>query len=158
MEAVGSGRDKFITALKPFAGQRITVVSCGRNSAPEPYKLEQELMGFLGSEGAGWASESYPRWDRCTSGATSVGGNLVTFSSTASDGVKDSATALGEVLNNLEISTITIPTSPEGRQQTLEFLGADSPWELAAKDPTAVILLVGTNPMFDLAGTNKRHK
>jgi hypothetical protein len=147
----------FIGALKPFAGQRVTVVRCGLMSAPEPYNLEQDLLEFLGKQGAGWAVESpgYTQWDRCTNGATSVGGNLIIFNSNASEGVKGSAKALGEVLNKLAITTITTLAMPEGQQLTLESFGAGSPWELAAKDPTAVFLLIGINPMFDLVGTNK---
>jgi hypothetical protein len=72
--------------------------------------------------------------------------------------VKDAAHALGDILNKLDISTVTTQSTPEGRQLELQFLGADSPWELSAKDPTAVILLVGPNPMFDLAGWKKRKK
>jgi hypothetical protein len=148
----------FIEALKPFAGQRFTVVICGVMSAPEPQKLEQDLINFLGKEGAGWGPPGYTRWTRCPiGGATSVGGNLITFSSAASDAVKNSAKALGDALNKLTISTVTLPTPPGAHSLDLEFFGPDSPWELAVKDPTAVFLLVGTNPMFDLAGT-KRHK
>jgi hypothetical protein len=66
------------------------------------------------------------------------------------------ARALGGILNELRISTITVQSTPEARELELEFFGADSPWELAAKDRTALFFLVGLNPMFDLAGTNKR--
>jgi hypothetical protein len=150
-------KDAFIEALKPFAGQRVTVVSCGLMVAPESYNLEQNLLIFLGKQGAGWEL-GYTTWKSCTNGASSVGGNLLICSSTASEAVKDSANALGNILNKLEISTIAAQSTPEGRQLELQFLGADSPWELAAKDTTAVILLVGTNPMFDLAGWKKRNK
>jgi hypothetical protein len=81
----------------------------------------------------------------------------VTFSSAADKKVLDAATALSDTLNKLEISTIKIQTNPEGLQMDLQFRGADSPEVLARKDPTAVILLVGTNPMFDLAGWKKKH-
>ena len=150
----------FIEALKPFAGQRVTVVRCGLMAPPEPYNLEQNLLIFLGKEGAGWKEESpgYTTWKSCTNGASAVGGNLVICSATASESVKDAAMALFNVLNKLEISTVTTQATPEGRQLELQFLGADSPWELAAKDPTAVILLVGPNPMFDLAGWKKRQQ
>lgn len=150
------GKATFIDVLKPFAGQRVTVVSCGM--AAEPSKLEQDLLNFLGKQGAGWESPGYTTWNLCASGATFYSGNLVIFASTASEGVKNSARALGKVLNELAVSTATRQATPEMRRPALESLGADSPWELAARDPTAVILLVGTNPMFDLAGTNNRHK
>jgi hypothetical protein len=148
----------FIEALKPFAGQRVTVVSCGPDSVPEPYKLEQDLINFLGKDGAGWATPGYSRWRLCNSGASAVGGNLLTFNANAGESVKNSAKALGDVLNRLKISTVTIQARPEGRQVALEYFGADWPYELALKDPTAVILLVGTNPTFDFAGWAKRHK
>jgi hypothetical protein len=150
----------FIKALKPFIGQRFTVVKCGLISPAEQEKLEQDLLNFLGKQGAGWAMESpgYTQWTRCTAGASSVGGNLVIFGSTAKQSVKDAAGALADALNKIDISTIMVPSLSEARQLEVQFLGADSPWELAAKDPTAVILLVGSNPMFDLTGWKKRHK
>jgi hypothetical protein len=40
-------KDAFIEAIKPFAGQRFTVVSCKVMSPPEQYKLEQDLLNFL---------------------------------------------------------------------------------------------------------------
>jgi hypothetical protein len=152
-------RATFIKALKPFDGQRVTVVECGTwgKVGPEPFRLEQDLLEFFRGK---WAVESpgYAMWTECTNGATSVGGNLVIVASTASNGVKSAAKALGDILNTIEISTIQTESEPARRQNTLMLLGADSPWELAAKDPTAVILLVGVNPMVDLAGAKKRHK
>jgi len=72
--------------------------------------------------------------------------------------VKAAAVALYDALNRIDISTIHAEAAPEGRQLELQFLGNDSPWELAIKDPTAVIVLIGTNPMFDLSGWHQRHK
>jgi hypothetical protein len=94
-------------------------------------------------------------------GATSAGGNLVSTSSMANGDVKGAATALYDALNKLEISTIKIEADPRDAAPdslTTRFLGPGSPWGLAAKDPTSVIFLVGTNPMFDLAGWKKRKK
>jgi hypothetical protein len=156
------GRDNFVKSLKPFAGQRVTVVECGiwGRVAPEPFKLEQDSINFLGKDGAGWAVETpgYAQWPECSAGgATSFGGNLVTFNSTATKAVKDSAKALSNALNELGISTIVMPTLTP-IHDPLGFMGPDSPWGLASKDPTAVILLVGTNPVFDLAGWKKRKR
>jgi hypothetical protein len=158
-------RDKFLEALKPFAGQRVTVVKCGRALQAEPEQLEQYLLNLLGvskasKPNAGWAVESpgYTTWAECNTGASSVGGNLVIVSSTADGTVKAAATALNDALNRIDISTIQTESTPQGRQVELQFLGNDSPWELAEKDPTAVIILIGTNPMFDLSGWHKRHK
>ncbi|MGC1437654.1 MAG: hypothetical protein WA847_17300, partial [Terriglobales bacterium] len=158
-------RDKFLEALKPFAGQRVTVVKCGYALQAEPEQLEQYLLNLLGvskasKPNAGWAVESpgYTTWAKCNTGASAVGGNLVIVSSTADGTVKAAATALNDALNGIDISTIQTESTPEGRQLELQFLGDDSPWELAIKDPTAVIILIGTNPMFDLSGWHKRHK
>lgn len=158
-------RDKFLEALKPFAGQRVTVVKCGYALQAEPEQLEQYLLNLLGvskasKPNAGWMVESpgYTTWARCNTGASSVGGNLVIVSSNANGTVKAAATALNDALNRIDISTVQTESRPEGRQLESQFLGDDSPWELAIKDPTAVIILIGTNPMFDLAAWHKHHK
>jgi len=142
-------RAALVDALKPFAGQRVTVVECGAwgKVETEPFKLAQETLDLLGDQGAGW-STSYASWvGYGTGGGSSSGGNLVTYRSTADKKVIDAADALTGAFNKVEISTIEIQTIQGGRQQ-----GADSPWELAKKDPTAAILLIGDNPMFDVAG------
>lgn len=158
-------KDKFLEALKPFAGQRVTVVRCGNVIQAEHEQLEQYLLNLLGVSNAGrpnagWKVESpgYTTWARCNAGATAVGGNLVIVSSTADGTVKAAATALYDALNSIDISTVHAESAPEARQLELQFLGDDSPWELAIKDPTAVIILIGTNPMFDLSEWHKRHK
>jgi hypothetical protein len=159
------GRDKFLEAIKPFAGQRVTVVHCGYELQAEPEQLEQSLLNLLGvskvsKPNAGWAVESpgYTTWAKCNTGASAAGGNLVIVSSTADRTVKAAATALYDALNGIDISTIQTESTPESRQLELQFLGDDSPWELAIKDPKAVIILIGTNPMFDLSGWHERHK
>lgn len=158
-------RDEFLKAIKPFAGQRVTVVKCGYAMQAEPEQLEQYLMTLLGvskvvKPNAGWVVESpgYSTWARCNTGASSVGGNLVIVSSAASGSVKAAANALYDALNKIDISTVRTESTPEGRQLASQTLGNDSPWELAVKDPTAVIILIGTNPMFDLSGWHQRHK
>ncbi|HXY00092.1 MAG TPA: hypothetical protein VEI54_04170 [Candidatus Limnocylindrales bacterium] len=159
-------RDKFIAALKPFAGQRVTVVKCSYTLQAEPEQLEQYLLNVLGvsaasKPNAGWIAESpgYTTWAKCNTGASSAGGNLVVVSSTAAETVKAAAVALNDAFNRIDISTIQAEAdaSPQGLQ-FWRVLGEDSPWVLAIKDPTAVIVLIGTNPMFDLAGWHKRHK
>jgi hypothetical protein len=153
-------KKEFIESLRKFAGQRVTVVKCGRISPPEQEKIEQQLLDLLGKNGAKWAVESpgYVAWEECTNGATSVGGNLVIVSSEAGAIVKEAAEALWNELNKIEISTIHTQATPEGRKLEVAFLGNDSPWEFASKDPTAVILLIGQNPMFDLSGWKKHQK
>jgi hypothetical protein len=154
------GKHEFIESLKPFSGQRFTVEKCGLTSPVEQERLEQDLLNFLGKQGAGWAMESpgYAQWTECANGATSFGGNLVTFSSNADKAVRHSAQALVDALNSKDISTVTAPTRPEWMPQLAAALGQDSPQALAVKDPSAVIILVGPNPMFDLAGWKKRKK
>jgi hypothetical protein len=73
--------------------------------------------------------------------------------------VKQAAVALDDALNSIEISTIQ--TEAETSQKALNFFlatsGPGSPDELAAKDPTTVVLLVGDNPLFDISGWKQRH-
>jgi len=151
----------FIATLKPFAGQRFILLTCGKNPETESFRLGQELIDFLGKqEGAGWELAGNTAWTRCTNGGTGNGGNLITFNSTAGSGTKDSATALFDILAKLKISTVKLQAAPQMLQPgpALNLIGVDSPWALAIKDPTVVVLLVGPNPMFDLLGTSKRHK
>jgi hypothetical protein len=81
---------------------------------------------------------------------------LIVFSEDGDKTVKDAAQALSGILNKIEISTVIYPTGP--RWNLGAIIGTDAPWALAAKDPTTVVLLVGTNPMFDVAGWKKRKK
>jgi hypothetical protein len=141
-----TGKTAFIEALKPFSPQRVTVVNCGLTIAPEPDKFEQDLLNLLGKQGAGWAVESpgYATWNLC--GVSTFGGTLVIVNSAANGSVKTSARALHDILNKLEINT----NETQAATPDLQFwmtMGADSPWVLAAKDPTAVVLLVGPNAM-----------
>jgi hypothetical protein len=147
-------RIAFIEALKPFAGRKVTVVRCEQISPGEQVRLEGSLIIYLGKEGAGW-EVGYTVWANCHNWGASIGGNVVFYNSTASEAVKSSAKALAGILNKLKISTLVIPEVPEGWQSSVHFMGADSPMALAANDPTAVFLLVGPNPMHDLAGWSR---
>jgi|HubBroStandDraft_5_1064220.scaffolds.fasta_scaffold11311_6 hypothetical protein len=160
-------RDKFIQALRPFAGQRVTVLKCGPAIVAEPEQLEQYLLNLLGiskasKPNAGWAVESpgYAVWATCNTGASSAGGNLVITSANATGPVKSAAEALYDALNAIDISTIKAEAPDDQRARTFfaAEIGADSPWAMAAKDPSAVIILIGSNPMFDLSGWHNRHK
>jgi hypothetical protein len=151
-------RAAFVKALSPFAGQRITVVECGAwgKVEIEAFRLTQETIDALGDRGAGW-STTLLSWVECgTGGGTASGGNLIVFSEDGDKTVKDAAQALSGILNKIEISTVIYPTGP--RWNLGAIIGTDAPWALAAKDPTTVVLLVGTNPMFDVAGWKKRKK
>jgi hypothetical protein len=158
-----AGKEDFIKTLKPFAGQKVLVVYCGQWASvpPELFRVAQDLMNFLGkNKGAGWDVNG-STWDSCTTGASSAGGNLISTSSVANGDVKGAANALYDALNKIEISTIKTEADPreaEPNSLTKRSFGAGSPRELAAKNPTSVILLVGTNPMLDLAGLKKRKK
>ncbi len=103
-------------------------------------------------------SPGYTQWTECATGATAFGGNLVAFNSEADKSVQGSAHALADALNKIEIATVVMPVMPAWMPQLTKLLGADSPQALATKDPTAEILLVGPNPMFDLTGWKKRKK
>lgn len=162
-------KKEFVDALKPFA-QRFTILECGQKPTVEEDRLGQDLLSFMGKvNGAGWTPGvpgmgQWPKvagithWAECANGAFWYGGNLITFSAEADKTVQHSAQALADVLNEIEISTVIAPTSPGWMPQLIVYLGGDSPQALAVKDPTAVIFLVGANPMFDIAGENKRHK
>lgn len=158
-----ANRAAFIESLRPFAKQRVTVVKCGEwgKVEPEEFKLAQELLNFLGNDGAGWSmgAPGYTSWARCgAGGATAVGGNLITLSSKADKEERESAQALADALNGIGISTVIAPIDPQWVPQLMGSLGEDSPQALTVKDPKAVILLIGSNPMFDLAGWKTRKK
>lgn len=123
-----SGKEDFIASLKPFKVQKVTVVQCGRNVAPEPLRVWQELMDFLGNRGAGWDTDGAV-WDSCSAGGgTANGGNLITVSSIAGANVRGAATALYEALNKIEVSTVKIEANPPNAAVLRQFLGPGSPW------------------------------
>jgi len=146
-----AGKTKFIEVLKPFAGQRFSVVRCGLKSEPESFMLEQDLIHFLGKDGAGWELVTYTTWTRCGS---VPGGNQVIVSMSGGKTVKDSAQALSDVLNKLKISTAT-PFRIAPQIPPPEILGADSPYALVTNDPRTVFILVGPNPMRMLSDLGK---
>lgn len=151
------GKATVVEALKPFAGQRVTVVICGPGvSPPEQFRVEQDLWRFLGKEGAQWAVElpGYVAWERCAS-ISNIGGFLIVSNAAASDGVKRAAKALEDVLNKFSMATSSMPALPlpEGQLQ-INFFGAYSPYAMAVKDPTAIFVVVGPNVMAE-PRTNK---
>jgi len=153
---------KFIKALKPFAGQRLVWVRCAAESPPEPVTVGQDVLQFLGDQGAGWNIEApvSATWQSCTSGATSEGGNLVMVNNEADETVKAAAKALADALNDSQVYTVNMQTinGPKANQFFLNSLGAGNPWALAAEDPKAVFFLVGSNPTVDLQTLQKRVK
>jgi hypothetical protein len=173
------GEDIFIKALKPFAGQQVTVVNCG-NGDVEREGLEQAFLNIFPK--AGWNSPGYIGWAGCPNMLT--GGNEIFFVAATDDssewasvpaqqwlkpqcgrfnGSHDAVNTLCDVLYKLRIFTMAFrekPLPPEvGIQNARVFFGfgaTGGPAELAYKDPGRIFLLIGPNaPMF----TDKRiHK
>jgi hypothetical protein len=166
------GEDVFIKALKPFAGQQVTVVSCG-NSDVEREGLEQALVNIFPK--AGWNSPGYRGWAGCPNLLT--GGNEIFFVAATDDsaewasmpaqqwlkpqcgrfnGSHDALNTLCDVLYKLRIFTIAFREKPlpteVGTQNARLFFGfgaSEGPAELAYKDPGRIFLLIGPNaPMF----------
>jgi hypothetical protein len=145
-----TGKDKFVATLQPFAGQRYIIVECGENPPPESYKLKEDLETFL--HAANWELVPlYATWSSCShgtgNGATSDGGNLVAFNAHSSPRAQDAGLALCDVLNKLSIFTTSYKASPTPIPDLQKLLGDDSPFVRASKDPTAIFVLVGLNPM-----------
>jgi hypothetical protein len=163
------GKEEFIAKLRPFAQQKVVVMECGNwgGTPPEQFRLVQNMVNFFTlneqtrQHGAGW-NVSLDSWENCPSGgATSDGGNLIVTSMASSRKVVEAANALYEVLNKLQISTIKIQVRPreaDPNSPMAQFFGLGSPWQKAAMDPNSVVILVGENPMYDLAGWNARKK
>lgn len=144
---------ELIGSLKEYSGQRLVLVRCTSEvRPPEPERVQQDLLRFLGDQGAEWKVEApiSAIWGLCTNGATDAGGNLVAVSSTANGSVKTAGQTLVKVLNKFQTYTILETVDPQRRDFFLHGLGPGSPWELAAQDPTAVFILVGANPTVDL--------
>jgi len=61
-KALEHGQSEFITALKPFPGQRLTVMICGQDDS-ERSPFEQKLMDL--ARKSGWAAPEYKAWQGC---------------------------------------------------------------------------------------------
>ncbi|MGD0908064.1 MAG: hypothetical protein ABSA96_10815 [Candidatus Acidiferrales bacterium] len=166
------GEDVFIKALKPFAGQRVTVVSCGREDT-ERSALENMLVSSSFPK-AGWDKPGSTRWLNCPN---ILGGSEMYFVASTDDSAEwvgmpaqqwakvqggrfnishDALNTLWEVLYKLRIRTTAWREKPlpqdEGIQKARMLFGdgiPDSPAELAYKDPGRIFLLITPNvPMF----------
>lgn len=166
-----NGEAAFVKALEPFAGQRVTVVTCA-NDDSERWKLEQMLISTSFPR-AGWGKPDGVTWHGCPILLT--GGNEIYFVSSAIGPDEqwakptcgrfsipaDAGDALCDVMNQLKISTggWKLKTLPEeiGVQNARSFFGngiPDGPAEMAYKDPGRIFLLIGpAAPMF--ANNNK---
>jgi hypothetical protein len=164
---LNKGETTFVESLKPFAGQRVTVVICGQGDG-ERSQLEQMLLNFFPK--AGWNNPVYMRWEGCPLYLT--GGNDLYFVASApsedgrwvesypcrmtSDrvGIEGAAKALCDTLNKLNISTRAFKenTVPDAKMKARAFWAEGtpgSPGEMAFGDPTMIFLVVGLNqPIF----------
>ncbi len=166
------GKDVFIKALKPFAGQRVTVVVCG-NDDDERFQLEQLIMNMFSE--AGWDSPGYARWAGCPN--IVPGGNEIFFVAATDDSAEwagmpaqqwlkqeggrfnvshDAVNTLCDVLYKLRIFTLAWREKPlpveVGIQHARRFFGFNAPGgpaEMAYKDPGRIFLLIRpSTPMF----------
>jgi hypothetical protein len=135
------GEDTFVKALKPFPGQRVTVVIC-RQDDGERSQLEQLLLNFFPK--AGW-NPTLKQWDECP--MWMGGGNDIYFVTAPSGlpnrwigsyvcrresarvGVEGAAKALCDVLNKLNIGTsaTNIENLPENAMRARQFVGMGTP-------------------------------
>jgi hypothetical protein len=177
------GEDEFIKSLKPFAGQRLTVVICG-NENTEQWQFEQLLMDMLRK--AKWDAPGYTNWAGCPNmlGA----GNLMYFVATTDDSPEwaglppqqwlkvncgrfnishDAFNTLCDALYRLRIVTSAFRERPlpkeVGVQNARSFFGfnvPNGPAEMAYTDPGRVFILIGAaEPIFqDEKKANKSAK
>jgi hypothetical protein len=163
-----NGEDVFVKALKPFAGQRITIVRCG-NEDREQFDFEVALAQVWPK--VGWTTGFAPE-DQCPV----IGWNEIHFVTNAGNfaerwagspaeqwarpacGNKDKTAgdALCNVLNRLKIRTVAWeerPT-PGGARNAQQVLILGNEAEMALKDPDTIFFLIGHDvPMF--ANRNK---
>lgn len=161
------GHSQFIEALKPFAGQRVTIVRCGQEDARESL-LEDGLVNLF--HDAGWQQASKP-WPGCTFPLSVGNGMFFVLKSRppqrrafyydskqqpvfrSEGGVAAAAKALCDALNKLEIDTFAIgEVVPQSSNNALEsqwaryFYGMGtpgSPAELAFEEPTTIFFQIG---------------
>ena len=152
-------KDAFIQALKPFAPQRIFIVSCGNDNVgdgnKEPSDLGGKLVALLGPKGAGWKVESKDstRDDcpvRILSNPPGVGGIVLVLSTTQDLKAKHPATVaaqkLTNTLNNIRITT-SIAWESRVTSEVMFPPESGSFWASVDEHPEAIFLLVGDNPL-----------
>jgi len=177
-----NGEDVFVKALKPFAGQRATVVICG-NVDVERSGLEQLIINLFRE--AKWDSPGYVRWPQCPNMLS--GGIDIYFVAAIDDSAEwaslpaqqwakaecgrfnishDASNTLCDVLYKLGIFTTAFREKPlplevgaERARAFFEIGIPDGPAEMAYKDPGRIFLLIGPNaPMFTSKNKNVKHK
>jgi hypothetical protein len=153
--ALKNAETTFTKALKPFAGQRVIMVSCGPSDT-ERFDLENSLQDlFVKAE---WNAPGVAPWAGCSNMLT--GGNRIYFAENAEERVKTAAKALYGALNKLNISTMEMAAiaAPQGITAARVLFGEESPYEMAVKDPTTIFLLIGPNALWGRPGANERKK
>jgi hypothetical protein len=146
-----SGKSEVIKELKPLGGQKVFIVYCGWElSAPwEPEQLAGGLT-FLFNEDlkSGWHGD-LTSWRSCPpNGPFDAVGNMIFVSAEAPEPTKRAARTLSVSLNKIGIDTGELQeVQMQTAQVTSVLFGPGSPWELAVKNPSSIVLFVGTNPM-----------
>jgi hypothetical protein len=140
-------KDRFVEKLKPLAGTKVTLVNCGPRPPFEQERLLSDLRRLLWPEdgGAGWLV-SISTWNSCDK--LGFAGNLL-VSNRANDG------AVNVLFRALLNAGIIAPPDNDMPKDFIDKLGDDSPWVLAAKDPSSIFLVVGINPMVDVEKTTR---
>jgi hypothetical protein len=152
-----SEKDRFIAALKPYAGQRIIIDFCG-GASPEQDLTSARLRTLLEEEYSGWKVVNH-LWPQCL--AAGNGGDMgseTDTSSAADNGTLRAAKALSDTLNRMGINNVNFANAPPSFVAIDPFLfGPDAPDGLAVRNPASVVLFVGANPALDLEEWNKMH-
>jgi hypothetical protein len=160
----------FIEALRPFKGQKATVVICGQGET-ERFVFEQVLLDLLRK--AGW-STGYQSWKGCPTMLS--GGNEIYFVSAADtikqwvmpypcsapcpaaneDKLARAGRALCDLLRKLRIGTEAWMESPPRSASDEESFSRarlffengipGGPAELALREPSTIFILVGPHP------------
>jgi hypothetical protein len=128
--------------MKPFRGSMATV-RCGLMASPEQIRVEYDLLGFFGRDGAAWKTTNMV-WPKCPEyGYT---GFLLIWSVSAPTEVNNSAIALMSALRRLSLPRYGYRID----KTTINVFGADSPFARALSDPTTIFVVVEPNSMEDL--------
>jgi hypothetical protein len=159
--ALEAGKEVVIKAVKPFLGQKITLVKCGRMPVIEADNFEGKLRALLGEKEVGWDSNGDATWDACTGRLAPVPFNTIVVSSDAEKPVKDAAVALEQALSAIDIMTAQIRVTPGEEPASLQwnfpFCALDSPCSMALHDPSRLFFIVSNvNGMIDVKSNRKQ--
>jgi hypothetical protein len=144
-------KKEFIEALKPFAGQKLTVVQCGPKPGIEEAMLANDIIAFLGgADGAGWITVG-DVWMQC-SGVQFFSTAVMTAHAVDSSAFKAEIALIDAMNNRLGIMASDFPDFPISVWQRIapSLLAHGAPLDLVLNDPTRIVLLIGPNPMVDV--------